>query len=126
MKNKVIIAKDAPKAVGPYSAGVVTVQGILYISGQLPIDPKTGEMVEKNAKAQTLQSLKNVEAILRANDMTLQNIVKTTVFLADIKDFADMNEVYAEFLGDVKPARSAFQVAALPKEAIVEIEVIAA
>ena len=121
--KKVISTPKAPAALGPYSQAIET-NGMIFLSGQLPIDPTTGEFVAGGIKEQTLQIFKNIEAILKEADMTLDNVVKTTVFLADMVDFADMNEVYAsQFLGTF-PARSAFAVKTLPKNADIEIEVV--
>ncbi|QEH61648.1 2-iminobutanoate/2-iminopropanoate deaminase [Spiroplasma chinense] len=125
MKNKIINSEKAPKAIGPYSQAIMANNGTLYISGQLPINPETGEFISNDVKEQTLQSLKNAQAILQEAGMDIENVCKTTVFLSDIKDFVAMNEVYSEFFGNVKPARSAFEVANLPKDAKVEIEMIA-
>lgn len=121
--KKIIATPDAPAAVGPYSQAVEA-NGTLYISGQLPIDPATKSMPE-GIQAQTLQSLKNVEAILKAAGYTKANVVKSTVLLQDIADFGAMNEVYASFYTENPPARVAYQVAALPMGAMVEIETIA-
>ena len=117
----------APAAIGPYSQAV-RVGDMLFASGQIPIDPKTGSFVPGGIQEQTTQVLENVKAILGDAGIDLVNVVKTTVFLKDIQDFAAMNEVYARYLapeGAVPPARSTVQVAALPKDALVEIEVIA-
>ncbi len=114
----------APAAIGPYSQAVKT-GNLLFCSGQLPIDPATGEM-PTDIKAQTRQSLSNVKAILEAAGTSMENVVKSTVFLADMSLFGPMNEVYAEFFGEPFPARCAFAVKELPKQALVEIEVIAA
>lgn len=116
---------QAPAAIGPYSQAIVNGQGTVYVSGQLPIDPATGKMAADDAAAQTRQSLDNVMAILKASQMTAANVVKTTVLLADIADFGAMNQVYAEYFSEPYPARAAFQVAALPQGARVEIEVVA-
>ena len=121
----VICSENAPKAIGPYSQAI-SANGIVITSGQLPIDPVTGKIVEGDIKAQTEQSLKNVQAVLAAASLTLNHVIKTSVFLADIADFAAMNEVYAKFFTGECPARSAFQVAALPLGAKVEIETICA
>lgn len=125
MSNQAIQTANAPAAIGPYSQGITTANGTAYVSGQLPIVPATGEFAGPDIVSQTRQSLKNVKAILEANKMTLADVVKTTVYLADITEFAAMNEVYAEFFSEPYPARAAFQVAALPKGAKVEIEVVA-
>lgn len=112
-----------PAAIGPYSQGIAAGQTV-YVSGQLPIDPATGAIPEGIA-AQTAQSLKNIQAILAEQGMTLADVVKTTVFLADMNDFAQMNKVYGEYFAQPFPARSAVQVAKLPKGAPLEIECIA-
>ena len=124
MSNKAIHTSHAPAAIGPYSQAVAA-GNTLYISGQLPIDPATGEFAGADIAAQTRQSLTNMKAILEANGMTMADVVKTTVLLADIAEFAAMNAVYAEFFSEPYPARAAYQVAALPKAAKVEIEAIA-
>jgi len=121
---KVISTKKAPAAIGPYSQAI-QVGDLVYTSGQIPIDPATGNFAEGGIKEQTRQSLLNVQAILEEAGLTLQNVVKTTVFMADMGDFADMNAVYAEFFSEPYPARSAVAVKTLPKGALVEIEVIA-
>lgn len=120
---KAIIAEKAPAAIGPYSAGV-RAGNTVYISGQLPADPATGAFPE-GIEAQTRQSLNNLKAILEAEGLSMSNVVKTTVLLSDIANFAAMNGVYAEFFTAPYPARAAFQVAALPKAALVEIEAVA-
>lgn len=124
MPNKAIQTPLAPAAIGPYSQGIAA-GSTAYISGQLPIDPATGEFAGPDIQSQTRQSLKNLQAILEANGMSMGSVVKTTVLLSDIKEFAQMNEVYAEFFAEPYPARAAFQVAALPRGAKVEIEAIA-
>ncbi len=122
--KKQLTTTNAPVAIGPYSQGV-EVNGLVFVSGQLPIDPATGETAEGGIKGQTLQIFKNIEAILKEANMTLDNVVKTTVFLTDMADFAEMNEVYAAQFSGTFPARSAFAVKTLPKNAEIEIEVIA-
>ena len=122
MKTEIRVP-DAPAAIGPYSQGIAAGE-MVFVSGQLPIDPATGKMPEGIA-AQAEQSLKTVSAILAAQGMTLDNVVKTTVFLADLADFAGMNEVYGKFFKAPYPSRSAFQVAKLPLGAPLEIECIA-
>lgn len=122
---KVIATQTAPAAIGPYSQAI-EVNGFVYASGQIPIDPATGAFVEGGIKEQTRQALKNAQAILREAGTDLSHVVKTTVFLSDIANFAPMNEVYAEFFSEPYPARSAVAVRDLPKGALVEIEVIAA
>ena len=119
-----ISTKKAPAAIGPYSQAI-RVGNLVYASGQIPIDPATGTLVEGGIKEQTRQSLTNVKAILEEAGTSLANVVKTTVFMADMADFADMNSVYAEFFTEPYPARSAVAVKTLPKGALVEIEVIA-
>ncbi len=123
--SKAIATTNAPAAIGPYSQGVDT-GSLVFVSGQLPIDPATGEFAGADIAAQTRQSLTNIKAILEANGMTMANVVKTTVLLEDISEFAAMNAVYAEFFTEPYPARAAYQVAALPKAAKIEIEAIAA
>ena len=122
---KVISTTQAPAAIGPYSQAI-KVGNLVYTSGQLPIDPATGAFPEGGIKEQTRQSLANVKAILKETGLTMSNVVKTTVFMADMNDFADMNAVYAEFFKEPYPARSAVAVKTLPKGALVEIEVVAA
>lgn len=125
MMKKVISTPQAPAAIGPYSQAI-EVNGLIFTSGQLPIDPATGEFPENGGiKEQTRQSLLNVKAILEEAGTTLNNVVKTTVYLSTINDFLPMNEVYAEFFQAPFPSRSAFAVKDLPKGALVEIEVIA-
>ena len=121
---KVISTKKAPAAIGPYSQAI-QVGNLVYTSGQIPIDPATGACVEGDIKEQTRQSLTNVKSILEEVGLTMNNVVKTTVFMADMGDFADMNSVYAEFFTEPYPARSAVAVKTLPKGSLVEIEVIA-
>ena len=121
---KAIATNKAPGAIGPYSQAI-EVGNLVYTSGQLPIDPATGSFPEGGIKEQTRQSLLNVKAILEAAGTGMQNVVKTTVFMADMNDFADMNGVYAEFFAEPFPARSAVAVKTLPKGALVEIEVVA-
>ena len=119
-----IFASKAPAAIGPYSQAI-RVGNLVFASGQIPIDPATGVFVPGGIKEQTRQSLTNVKTILEAAGLTMENVVKTTVFMADMNDFADMNGVYAEFFKEPYPARSAVAVKALPKGALVEIEVVA-
>ena len=122
---KVISTKKAPAAIGPYSQAI-QVGNLVYTSGQIPIDPATGTFVEGGIREQTRQSLTNVKAILEEAGLSMGNVVKTTVFMADMNDFAEMNSVYAEFFAEPYPARSAVAVKTLPKGALVEIEVVAA
>ena len=123
MKKAISTAK-APGAIGPYSQAI-QVGNLVYTSGQLPIDPATGKLPEGGIKEQTRQSLKNVQSILQGAGLSMAGVVKTTVFMADMNDFAEMNAVYAEFFTEPYPARSAVAVKTLPKGALVEIEVIA-
>ena len=123
--NKAIHTNNAPAAIGPYSQAVRW-GNVVYVSGQLPIDPATGAFAGEDVAAQTRQSLTNIKNILAAEGLDMSHVVKTTVMLKDIADFAAMNEVYAEFFSAPYPARAAFQVAALPKDARVEIECVAA
>lgn len=123
---KAIKTDKAPAAIGPYSQAIDSGCGLVFVSGQLPIDPSTGAFPEGGVKEQTRQSLLNASAILQAAGLGLQDVVKTTVFLADMGDFAAMNEVYASFFTEPFPARSAVAVKTLPKGALVEVECIAA
>ena len=122
--KKVISTPKAPAAIGPYSQAI-QVGNLIYTSGQIPIDPATGQLVEGGVKEQARQSLSNIQAILQEAGLTMTSVVKTTVFMADMADFADMNSVYAEFFTEPYPARSAVAVKTLPKNALVEIEVVA-
>lgn len=122
---KVVNTNKAPKAIGPYSQAIEA-NGLIITSGQLPIDPATGEFAPGGIKEQTRQSLTNAKAILEEVGIGLGNVMKTTVFLSDMNDFAAMNEVYAEFFSEPFPARSAIAVKTLPKNALVEVECIAA
>ena len=123
---KQINTDKAPAAIGPYSQAIASGAGLVFVSGQLPIDPATGAFPEGGVKEQTKQSLLNAKAILEMAGLNLSAVVKTTVFLADMGDFAAMNEVYAQFFSAPFPARSAVAVKTLPKGALVEIECIAA
>lgn len=122
--KKVINTTNAPSAIGPYSQAI-EVNGTLYVSGQIPFVPSTMAVVEGDVKAQTRQSLENVKAILEAAGYSLKDVVKAGVFIKDMNDFGAINEVYAEYLGEVKPARACVEVARLPRDVKVEIEVIA-
>ncbi len=124
MKKHIITTEKAPKAIGPYSAAV-RVGHFVYTAGQIGIDPATGEVVSGGVEAETRQALTNLKHILEAAGASLNTVVKTTVFLRDINDFARMNAVYAEFFTAAPPARSAVQAAALPKGVAVEIEAVA-
>ena len=122
--NTAVSTEQAPAAIGPYSQAVQA-GNTVYVSGQLPIDPATGAFAGEDIRAQTRQSLTNIRSILEAVGADMSKVVKTTVLLKNIADFAAMNEVYAEFFAAPYPARAAFQVAALPKDALVEIECVA-
>lgn len=121
---EVISTSKAPAAIGPYSQAI-RVGNLVYTSGQIPIEPATGKFAEGGIKEQTRQSLLNLKAILEEAGLTMANVIKTTVFMADMNDFADMNAVYAEFFTEPYPARSAVAVKSLPKGALVEIEAVA-
>ena len=125
---KPIVSQSAPEAIGPYSQGIAVdlsaTEKQVFVSGQIPIDRSTGQMAEGIA-AQTEQVMKNIRAILAAEGLTMNNVVKTTVLLQDMGDFVRMNEVYAGFFSEPYPARAAFEVAKLPKDALIEIEAIA-
>lgn len=123
--KRIIATDNAPGAIGPYSQAVEA-NGMLFISGQLPIDPKTGKFPEGSIKEQTRQSLANTKAILEAAGYTLDSVIKSTCLMKDLANFKDMNEVYGEFYQKDCPARAAFQVAKLPLDAMIEIETIAA
>ena len=122
--NQAIATKNAPAAIGPYSQGIKAGK-TSYVSGQIPIDPATGEFAGQDIETQTRQSLTNIKNILKEAGADMSDVVKTTVLLNDIADFAAMNKVYAEFFTEPYPARAAFQVAAIPKGALVEIEAVA-
>jgi 2-iminobutanoate/2-iminopropanoate deaminase len=122
--KKIISAPDAPSAIGPYSQAV-EINNMLFLSGQIPVNPETGELVNSNIKEQTTQVFKNIKAVLNAAGYSIDNIIKTTVFLSDMSSFSEMNEVYAAQFSEDYPARSAVAVKELPKKALIEIEVIA-
>lgn len=122
--KKSIVTSKAPGAIGPYSQGVKS-GNLLFVSGQLPIDVETSAFAGDDITSQTKQSLKNVQAVLEEAGATMDNVLKATVFLKDMNDFAGMNAVYNEFFNEPYPARAAVEVARLPKDALVEIEVIA-
>lgn len=122
---KAIHSEKAPAAVGPYSQAIEA-NGFVFASGQLPIEPATGLFVEGGIREQTTQSIRNAQEVLRAAGLELSDVIKTTVYLSDMANFAAMNEVYATFFNEPYPARSAVAVRTLPKEALVEVECIAA
>jgi len=125
LPKKHVATKHAPAPIGPYSQGVIA-GGLLFVSGQIPIDPATDKLVEGDIKVQTEQVVKNILAVLKEAKMGPENVVKASVFLADLADFPQMNEVYGKYFGKEPPARSTIQAAALPKGARIEIDVIAA
>lgn len=119
-----IQTKDAPQAIGPYSQAI-RIDGLIFASGQIPLDPATMQIVDGDVGSQTKQTLENLRAVLKAAGSSLERVVKTTVYLADLDDFAAMNEAYAAFFTATHPARSTVEVARLPRDARVEIDVIA-
>jgi 2-iminobutanoate/2-iminopropanoate deaminase len=123
--KKIISTNEAPAAIGPYSQAVRS-GNFLFCSGQIPLDPKSGQIVSGDVAAQTRRVLDNIVAVLRAEKLTFDNVVKTTIFLTDLGDFQTVNEIYASYFKQDPPARSTVQVSALPKGANVEIEIIAA
>lgn len=123
--KKIISTAEAPAAIGPYSQAVIT-NGMLYASGQIPIDPATGNIIDGDISAQTRRVMQNVGAILSAAKLDFSDVVKTTVFLTDLNDFATVNSIYAEYFAEPYPARSCVQVAKLPKGVKIEVEVVAA
>lgn len=123
-KKKAVETTDAPKAIGPYSQAVVA-DDFVFLAGQIGIDPKTGNLVEGGIEAETEQVLKNIEAVLKASKSDFDNVVKATIFLADINDFAKVNEIYGRYFKQPFPARSTVQAAKLPRDARIEIEVTA-
>lgn len=125
MPKKIVMTSDAPKPIGPYSQAVIS-GGLLFASGQIPLDPATGDVISGDVAAQTERVMKNLIAVLKEAKMSPENVVKTTVYLADIADFPQMNEVYARYLGKEAPARSTLQAAALPRGVKVEIDLVAA
>jgi len=125
MDTKVIVTPDAPQAIGPYAQGIAC-GGFLFLSGQVPIDPRTGALVQGTVQDEVTRVLENLRAVLEAAGSGLHGVVKTTVYLTDLADFQAMNEVYGRAFGSNRPARATVQVAALPKGARVEIDAIAA
>jgi 2-iminobutanoate/2-iminopropanoate deaminase len=123
-EKKVVATKDAPQAIGPYSQAIKA-GGFVFTAGQIPIDPATGKLIEGDIKAQTERVLKNLSAVLAAAGSNIDRAVKTTVFLKNMADFPAMNEVYGQFFKNDPPSRSTVQVAALPKDALIEIDVVA-
>ncbi len=128
MQKDTVYTKNAPEPIGPYSQGIYVswdTHQMLYTSGQVAIDPKTGNFINGGIKEQTRQVLENIKALLTESKTDFKKVIKTTVFIKNMDDFAAMNEVYAEYFGESKPARSTVEVSRLPKDALVEIEVIA-
>lgn len=123
MKKTAVSTDRGPKAIGPYSQAI-KVPGLMFVSGQTPLDPATGEVVGTEINAQTVRVLENVKGIVESQGRTMADVVKTTVFLKDMNDFAAMNKIYASYFPEPAPARSTIQVARLPKDALVEIEAI--
>jgi 2-iminobutanoate/2-iminopropanoate deaminase len=123
-EKKVVATKDAPQAIGPYSQAIKA-GGFVFTAGQIPLDPATGKLVEGDIKAQTERVLKNLSAVLAAAGSSMDRVVKTTVFLKNISDFPAMNEVYGQFFKNEPPSRSTVGVAALPRDALLEIDVVA-
>jgi 2-iminobutanoate/2-iminopropanoate deaminase len=125
MSKSIVLTKEAPAPIGPYNQAILAQGTFLFIAGQIPIDPHSGQVIQGDIKAQTKLVLKNIQAILEEAGCSTRDIVKTTVFLKDISEFAGMNEVYAEFFKTEPPARSTIEVARLPRDVKVEIEAIA-
>ena len=124
MPNKVVQTEKAPAAIGPYSQAIVT-NGLLFTAGQIALDPATGQVIDGGVAEQAERVLKNLTAVLEAAGTSWSNVVKTTVFLKDMRDFPTVNEVYARMVGDARPARSTVAVSGLPRDVLVEIEAIA-
>ena len=124
MNREVVQTDNAPKAIGPYEQAIKA-NGFIYTAGQIPIDPKTGNFVEGGITAQTRQVLENLKAVLEAGGSSLDRVVKATVFLKNMADFTAMNDVYAQYLGGAKPARSTVAVTELPRGALIEIDLVA-
>ena len=122
--KQIVATEAAPRAIGPYSQAVIS-RGLVFVSGQIPLDPATGQMVAGDIAAQTERVLENLRAILEASRSSLDRVVKTTVYLADLEEFPKMNEVYARYFPSAPPARATVQVARLPRDARIEIEAIA-
>jgi 2-iminobutanoate/2-iminopropanoate deaminase len=124
MNREPVQTDNAPKAIGPYEQAIKA-NGFIYTAGQIPIDPKTGNFVEGGIAAQTRQVLENLKAVLEAGESSLDRVVKATVFLKNMADFGAMNDVYTQYLGGAKPARSTVAVAELPRGALIEIDLVA-
>ncbi len=124
MSKEAVSSPDAPKAIGPYSQAIKTGQ-LLFLSGQVPLDPATGQIVQGDIPAQTRRVMENLGAVLKAGGLSFANVVRTTIFLADMDDFGKVNEVYGSYFSAPYPARATVQVARLPKDARVEIDAVA-
>lgn len=124
MGKKIIVTDGAPKAIGPYSQGI-KVNGLIFTSGQIPVDPKTNQIVGEDIKLQTRQVIENLKAVLEAGGSSLNQVVKTTVYLNDMAEFQFMNEVYSEYFKENMPARTTVEVSRLPKDVKIEIDIIA-
>lgn len=124
MEKRLLVPQDGPPAVGPYSPAVAA-GGFLFVSGQIPLDPKTGQLVKESFEKQVRQTLDNLSCIIKAAGLTLNDVVKVTIFLVDLARFNDLNQIYEDYFGKSKPARACVQAAALPKGVDVEIEAIA-
>ncbi len=125
MPREVVNTEKAPRAIGPYEQAIA-INGLLFTSGQIALDPATGKLIEGDISAQTRRVLENLQAVLEAGGSSMDHVVKATIYLTNLSDFSKMNEVYAEYLGHVKPARSTVGVASLPRGASVEIDLVAA
>ncbi len=124
MPREVVNTEKAPRAIGPYEQAIA-INGLLFTSGQIALDPATGKLIEGDISAQTRRVLENLQAVLEAGGSSMDHVVKATIYLTNLSDFSKMNEVYAEYLGHVKPARSTVGVASLPRGASVEIDLVA-
>jgi 2-iminobutanoate/2-iminopropanoate deaminase len=125
MDKTPIYTKNAPEPIGPYSQAIQLENGLIFTSGQIAIDPKTGELIKGGIKEQTRQVIENLKAVLEASESSIPKVVRTTVYMKIMLQFAEMNEIYAEYFGESKPARSTIEAARLPKDALVMIEAIA-
>jgi 2-iminobutanoate/2-iminopropanoate deaminase len=123
--KSIVLTKEAPAPIGPYNQGIAASGSFIFTAGQIPLDPKTGQVVSGDIKVQTRQVLKNLQAILEKGGAAMNSVVKTTVFIKDMNEFAGMNEIYAEFFKETPPARSTVEVARLPRDVKVEVEAIA-
>lgn len=124
MDKKIVHSDDAPAAIGPYSQAIIS-NGFLFAAGQIPLDPKTMKIVDGGIEEQCKRVLENIKAVLASESLNFNNVVKTTIFLKDLDDFQAVNGIYTEYFGEAKPARSTIQVAKLPLDSMVEIEIVA-